>query len=382
MSSFLGNGVEIASILYRSYMRISTTRGSSDLLPNIVRMGMAANRAMERTKREWESGAWTRQVREAGVLVNKGQDVDEWLHWLAYSEASYACSKAEVSQVCGVPEADIIVCKLESARTEPSYFIALDRVRKALVLVVRGTRSASDVMTDLSIKTAPFLDGIGHEGVVQSALFIRDSDEVRALLSRFGNEGFCVVTVGHSLGGAIAGALALYLKDLELPQGKRVQTKSYLFCPPPFVGEGLASRLVDAPIRTLVHGFDVVPRLSVASFERAMSLLAPPRPLSVGSTGSQAWDLVTGAIQFVSILTYGARDLPRLAHQRCQYPELRIPGEIFYLFEEKGHSPYSHREMLRHVPYKHFEDVIFCDRMLYDHSIESIRASLLGWAER
>jgi hypothetical protein len=47
----------------------------------------------------------------------------------------------------------------KSAITKPAYFIAIDNSRKCVVLSIRGTYSATDVLTDLQPHSEKFESG-------------------------------------------------------------------------------------------------------------------------------------------------------------------------------------------------------------------------------
>ena len=88
-----------------------------------------------------------------------------------------------------------------------SYFLATNDAEKQQILAVRGTSNFENAMVDVAFQLLPNKHtGIKlHQGFAQSADFIYD--KVKPKLNR----DYRINTTGHSLGGAAALILAMYL---------------------------------------------------------------------------------------------------------------------------------------------------------------------------
>jgi hypothetical protein len=138
----------------------------------------------------------------------------------------------------GIFLADLLEHKKESKAHRPAYFIVRDRSRRKLVLCIRGTLSAHDLLTDLCcspdeyelprstsrsrIKTlsdywwnggSAHIKMRAHQGMLQaSRLLKKDAEDlIRSHLKE--NPGFSLVLVGHSMGGGVAALLGTLWED-------------------------------------------------------------------------------------------------------------------------------------------------------------------------
>lgn len=109
---------------------------------------------------------------------------------------------------------------------ETPFFVAVDYNYSKIVVSIRGTLSMKDVLTDLNAEgdclplTPPREDWIGHKGMVQAAIYIKNKLEEENLIQRAqahnperGTQDFGVVLVGHSLGAGTAAILAILMKQ-------------------------------------------------------------------------------------------------------------------------------------------------------------------------
>ena len=87
------------------------------------------------------------------------------------------------------------------------YFLATDDANKQQILSVRGTSNVENAMVDVAFQLLPNKHtGIKlHQGFAQSADYIFDKVKTRL------NKDYHINTTGHSLGGAAALILAMYL---------------------------------------------------------------------------------------------------------------------------------------------------------------------------
>ena len=108
---------------------------------------------------------------------------------------------------------------------ETPFFVAVDYKKEKIVVSIRGTLSMKDVLTDLNAEgeVLPLEprrdDWVGHKGMVQAAVYIRNKLEDENLLQRAQQHNlerktdqFGLVIVGHSLGAGTAAILSIMLK--------------------------------------------------------------------------------------------------------------------------------------------------------------------------
>ena len=197
-----------------------------------------------------------------------------------------------ISKHTGVFKEDIFDVKLSGIRIAcPCYFIAVDRAMKSVVVTIRGTANFADVITDLVCESVRFLGGHAHDGIKRGAerLFEETIKSVCSLLDK--NPSYSLVVTGHSLGAGTSILLTmLYLAfqngDLDnvrqvLPNKigdcaihRRVNIKCYAFAPPPvFSSPDLLSRYPLDCFEVYINHSDVVPRLSLATFNDMLHAL-------------------------------------------------------------------------------------------------------------
>ncbi len=100
-----------------------------------------------------------------------------------------------------------------------TWFLAVNETEKTQVIVVRGTDNAENAFVDVALQLMPD-EKLGiklHQGFMQSASNVYQ--QVLPLL----HKDYQIITIGHSLGGAIANILAMYL-DVDKYNVEKVVT--------------------------------------------------------------------------------------------------------------------------------------------------------------
>ncbi|GAO18790.1 hypothetical protein UVI_02015170 [Ustilaginoidea virens] len=190
------------------------------------------------------------------------------------------------------------------------HYISLDHEAKAVVLACRGTLGFEDVLADLTCD----YDSLSwrgreyrvHKGVHASARRLLLGDDGRVLVTlreallEFPDYG--LVLCGHSLGGGVTSLLGVMLaepnpdgpgfvisaepqsrlvtrgevgaaehklRDVRLPQGRRIHV--YAYGPPGIMSSSLRN-ITRGLITTVVHGNDIVPHLSLGVLHDFQSL--------------------------------------------------------------------------------------------------------------
>ncbi len=98
---------------------------------------------------------------------------------------------------------------------EVSYFVATNEALKQQIIAVRGTANIENALVDISLKLRPnsHINIALHEGFALAAEGIYQA--VRPVLRR----DYTISTTGHSLGGAVAVILAMFLDEDDYTLG-------------------------------------------------------------------------------------------------------------------------------------------------------------------
>lgn len=173
-----------------------------------------------------------------------------------------------------VGEIEVIYVTYHVDVGETPFFVAVDFTKKKIVVSIRGTLSMKDVLTDLNAEgeclpvEPPRDDWLGHKGMVQAAVYIKNKIEEEDLIQRAlrhnperNTQNFGLVLVGHSLGAGTAAILAILLKP-EHPS-----LVCYSFSPPGGLLSMPAVEYTKSFITSVVVGKDVVPRIGLYQME-------------------------------------------------------------------------------------------------------------------
>ncbi|KAL2631922.1 hypothetical protein R1flu_016608 [Riccia fluitans] len=205
----------------------------------------------------------------SGHLVTSDKELRDICHYLKWSKAAYQEKTQLVAAELEMEEKDIVKHNMVAAFGQPSYFIGLDHSKKAVVLSVRGTHSAVDVLTDLKPHGETFGDGYAHSGMLNSAKWLQETT-VESLKVLMEQNSYKLVVTGHSLGAGAASLLTMLLRKtdengltaLGVPPDS---IKCWAYACPPCVDKTTAMQAKF--IRTIVHQDDIVARISPAALE-------------------------------------------------------------------------------------------------------------------
>lgn len=151
---------------------------------------------------------------------------------------------------------ELVTLELEPRKDKPAHFIAFNHADKLCLLVVCGTKSAADGLTNATVLNEELYEGgpVCHQGMARGARWI--AERYRSLFSHvFAPAQYKLVCCGHSLGAGTA-ALVTMLMNAKY----NLSSECFAFATPACVS---ATSTVDETVTTVVLRDDIVPRASV-----------------------------------------------------------------------------------------------------------------------
>ncbi|KAJ7503332.1 alpha/beta-hydrolase [Mycena galericulata] len=158
---------------------------------------------------------------------------EELVHYFKYASSAY-------SPVCMRPNGNTLVLQFGNHLSDIQGFIARDDHRKELVVALRGSASVTDALLDANILLVPFLTpGVKlppkarvHAGFLAAWDTVAVQITATLATQRRLYAGHRLVTVGHSMGGALATLAAVSLLQLFPASPMLDQTRMYSYGAP------------------------------------------------------------------------------------------------------------------------------------------------------
>ncbi|KAJ7523940.1 hypothetical protein O6H91_18G069400 [Diphasiastrum complanatum] len=206
-----------------------------------------------------------------GCSVTSLKELQEIYHWLDWALAAYTKDLQTLANHLKVKEEKIIKHVPTSEVLKPAFYIAVDDTRQCVVMSIRGTLTATDILTDLNPHSEQFVGGYAHSGMLAAARSFMDSEASTLQDILIANEGYKLVLVGHSLGAGTASLLCMLLHGsvnggpvltLGIPSSEIV---CWGYGCPPCVDKGLAERAIF--INNVILQDDIVARACPAALE-------------------------------------------------------------------------------------------------------------------
>ncbi|ORZ05954.1 hypothetical protein BCR41DRAFT_174517 [Lobosporangium transversale] len=224
----------------------------------------------------------------------------------------------------------------------PSYYIIRDPKYNALCIIIRGTFSITDAMTDLVCEYYPYKGGLVHKGIMDNARFVleRSGKDIEAALRKFNLK--TIYCIGHSLGAGSSSLLCSLLQDhfadyvIPATSGskeQKLEIKAYLFAPPPICTPNLAAEWERTQI-AFINESDIVCRLSYGNALDLKELikiaaLESLNPAYKGLDHSEKMERILEVLEKAQKSLRAVDDVPRLV----------IGGTVTYLHKVYEDTP-------------------------------------------
>ncbi|KAF8071540.1 alpha/beta-hydrolase [Lyophyllum atratum] len=183
------------------------------------------------------------------------------IHYFKYASCAY-------NIICPRPNGKTLVLQFSNAMTDIQGFVARDSSRDEIIVALRGSVSIVDFLMDTQIFLVPFVTpGVSAPSgtrVHNGFLLAWDSVVIQVLAivtqQLRSHPGFSLVTLGHSLGGALSTLAAVTLKH-NFP---RTEVRNYTYGAPR-IGNKKFADFVNADFGPrafrVVHTTDGVPTI-------------------------------------------------------------------------------------------------------------------------
>ncbi|KAI9317308.1 hypothetical protein BX666DRAFT_1944500 [Dichotomocladium elegans] len=299
-----------------------------------------------------------------GPLLNESLLIDTGCHYFAYALMAYGwrglfylgsygefirqarhrrSNKYAIIRYLGIHSEDLLGYEYglrKGAVFQPSYFVAVNRRRRAIVLSIRGTWSLYDAITDLVCEYKPFKGGLVHAGMLASAqwFYMNIVPQIFRYIHHHPDELSSFIITGHSLGGGAASLLTMLVADhheelRELSKNPNFELHCYSYAP-----VALASCELNQKYDDYIHSFivqdDIVGRLSYGTAMQLKELVMDA--ISTYETLGGFYKVLSDPdVRKVCFKILDQRR-ERIYHNTDQlYPLLYIPGKIVYICRKK-----------------------------------------------
>ncbi|CAG8548914.1 13676_t:CDS:10 [Cetraspora pellucida] len=256
-----------------------------------------------------------------------------------------------VQDYFGINKNDVICWEFgKMTATVPNYMVIRDPKSNSIIISIRGTLNAADVITDVLAYYVPWRNGFVHQGMLRSAKYLVKNSlkDIRSAVKKFKVNSIQVI--GHSLGASVSSLVTIILrkrcKDLI---AKGIDIHAWNFGTPPCCSLDLACKNeIMSYIDNFVNENDIVPRLSYGSLIDFRELTPSKDKRSM---------LMASIDEFYNHLKSNSRE-----------QKLYIPGTIHYLYKKRNPSNPILREVLCEKSTREsFEDVTLRKNFLLQH---------------
>ncbi|CAG8460242.1 13830_t:CDS:10 [Dentiscutata erythropus] len=247
----------------------------------------------------------------------------------------------------------------------PNYMIIRDPKTNSIIISIRGTLNAADVITDVLAYYEPWKNGFVHRGMLRSAQYLvkKSLKDIQAAVKKFKVNSIQVI--GHSLGAAISGLVTILLrkrcKDL-IADG--IDIHAWCFAPPPCCSLDIACKKETMTyIDNFVNENDIVPRLSYGSFIDFKELIK----FVVHELKNDNYKKMSSKDK-LSALMASIGDYHKNLISNSREQKLYIPGTIYYIYKKRDSSnPLLRRVLCEKSKQESFTDISLRRNWLLHH---------------
>lgn len=270
-----------------------------------------------------------------------------------------------------IPKGDFIAANWKPSN-HPAYFIVRDRIRKKLVLCLRGTWSAQDLLFDLCCEADDLIVSEpmprrslfyhskpqplrAHHGMVQAAKSVQVEVEKAIRQELDERPDYNLVLVGHSMGGGVAAILG------RLWESTFLGLVVYLIGAPCVMAED--NRASSARIISVVHDYDPFSRLSLGHvMDLSIAVLTMCEQVDLRKDIIERTSFCSIAEMSEEDLLWCHKTMTKI-RSRMTTEKLYPPGRVFLLSFERPSRSHKSFPRLREVSVKHFQDLLLRPRM-------------------
>ena len=226
---------------------------------------------------EVKNPSWKRRQHRFTRGVGIGQ-MEELNFQLNLAQLSYTDRMDDIQHALSEQfNSELVYCAMDSSPGKPSHFVALPRDQSStgsnnaleVWLVVRGTKTMTDVITDLLCDAQPYRNGKAHAGILQSGQYLANKhiDLFRTLLEVSGKSKIHLTLIGHSLGAGAASIAGMELQNGIMDDHLSVQVIG--FGCPALLSKELSEEAKEY-VTTVIADDDCIPRTSTATMVNAI----------------------------------------------------------------------------------------------------------------
>ncbi|CAF1106130.1 unnamed protein product [Adineta steineri] len=273
------------------------------------------------------------------------------------------------------------------------FYIAADNEKKTIIISIRGTLSAMDILTDINavediLETELFGNGHCHSGMHSAAKYIHNDVSPRLVDIFVKYPDYTLVICGYSLGAGVAAILSILFKSTY------PHVKCYgIAMPGSVLSENLALATRDF-IYSYVVDVDMIARASIHSLKHLRDRIIDAlnkcnrNKLRVLTTTFirtlTKRRLVFHSMMSESTLTNTSLDMNSTISQivsadhSSEYERLIIPGTIIHLYSTDRVGLFTRKASYRACisTYNQFTQFIVHPRMWFDHFPASYSTAL------
>ena len=333
---------------------------------------------------EKKNPSWKRRKHRfyKGVDVSVVNGLNDALH---LAEISYLDSIEEIREELQKrtgEEWELVYCQLESLPEQPSHYLAIKKGQSRwsrqleVLMVVRGTKTIPDMLTDALLDNEDYRDGKAHAGILRSGRYLveKHTDIMQSLLDLTNKKRIKLTLIGHSLGAGAAAIAGIEFNDRE-----NFDVSVVGFGCPAILSKELSESTKDY-ITAVIGDADFIPRMSAETIGNLMLDMIEYDWTSKGrrdiedalkevrkNVGFLFRDEDVGSVMRVvdSAMEKYVKPCAREGSMKRMEPILFPPGSCVHFYRDGVSISGSY------VPCDFFNEIDVSRTMAYDHLISS-----------